>query len=96
MRRIKHHDILYTTVFLPESKTEFYIARVIVLKLPSKEKRGCLVKILEIGSTPIGSNKNSNRQKKLLQRKISKEFKELSFTLPPFMTPKVWLKGKFK
>lgn len=93
-RFFKKGDQVFFHAFTKQHKDTFYMCRGIIEKVPPENERQVFkVKILAVGDRPIGGAPLNNLpQSSLLNRTITKKFKELHKEVTPFMKPPGWLK----
>lgn len=92
-RFFKKGDQVYFSAFTKQDKETFYMCRGTIKKIPSENERQVFkVKILSVGNAPIGGEPKQNLpQCSLLNRTITKKFKELHKDVSQFMKPVGWI-----
>ena len=88
--KFKIGDQLFCTVFLKEDPKKFFLCMVLVEKVPEHYKDFYKVRVYKIAESPIGGTQ-TNQQKKLLNKVISKKNIQMYKNVPFFMEPKKWL-----
>ena len=87
----KVDEELFTTIYMIENKSKFYVCKVKVLEAPKyNQRRLYKVKVIAVSDRAIGSQPTP-LQASILGRNISKRETELSRELPSFMEPKKWI-----
>lgn len=82
---------VFFTAFLKKDKQKFYLCRGILEKCPAERERQLFkVKIIAVATKPIGGPESFD-QSCLINRVITKKFKELHKDVSFFMRPDAWI-----